>query len=189
MKWFIMLTIFVAGTWYLTHKPQPGIPTAGNIQTRVQLPPSPALRLTPETTDTLRKICKDDDPRVRMAALEITYRIKVDGAMNLLADALATETEPEVKKKILKLLGESKDSKALPIISQSIKDYDKEVRMAALSAIASLQDPQAISDLNQALKDIDPDIRLQAIQTLDNLRKVAEEKQKKEESLLKKIVK
>ncbi|MBI4057484.1 MAG: HEAT repeat domain-containing protein [Elusimicrobia bacterium] len=180
MKWILMVTIFILGVWYLVNKNhEPVAPAVSQNPTQQQIlsGPQPALRLTPETQETLKKISKDPEPKVRWAAMEIIYRLKDPQAILTIHQALPNETDPWVRKNIYQMFAESKDRNAMPLLLKGLKDYDKEVRIAAINAIGALEDPSVVPLLNEVLKDFDPDIKLETIKTIDNLRKIAEKQQ------------
>jgi HEAT repeat protein len=84
---------------------------------------------------------------------------------------LENETESSVKTQILDMLAKDKSKLSLALLTESLKDYDKETRLHAVRAIGTFSNKEAIPALNRALGDYDEEVRLKALQAVNNIRK------------------
>lgn len=85
---------------------------------------------------------------------------------SLVKDALENE-DPSKREDAIIALGESKDKKAIEIISKALtNDPTEDVRLSAIDALLDIGDKSIVDPLSAALKDRDPWVRESAVEAL-----------------------
>lgn len=185
MKWFLMLLIFIAGIFYLVNqnkeeaKKKELVALAKKDQAAVL--PDPTLPVKPEKTylikfsmqtlKTLRSLTQDANEKVRFASAELLWQLQDESAPSVIKNMLENETEPEVKKQLIAMLAKDKSKLSLALLSEALKDYDKDTRLKAVDAIGSFSNKEAIPALSRALEDYDEEVRLKALEAVNTIRK------------------
>lgn len=185
MKWFLMLLIFIAGVYYLVNQSKEEqkkkeLLAAAKTNSAAVLP-EPSLPVKPEKTylikfsmetlKTLRGLTQDANEKVRFASAELLWQLQDESAPSVIKNMLENETEPEVKKQLIAMLAKDKSKLSLALLSEALKDYDKETRLAAVNAIGTFSNKEAIPALNRALEDYDEEVRLKALESVNTIRK------------------
>jgi HEAT repeat protein len=184
MKWFLMFLIFLAGIYYLVNQNK----TEAKKQEMMQLAkkdnitalPDPVLPVKPEKTylikfsmetlKTLRGLTQDSNEKVRFAAVELLWQLQDESAPGVLKNMFENETEPFVKKNIIVMLAKDKTKLSLALLSEALKDYDKETRLAAVNAIGTFSNKEALPALARAMQDYDEEVRLKALEAANRIR-------------------
>ena len=186
MKWFLMLLIFIAGIYYLVNqkkeaaRQQALVEEAKKGQEAVMLK-DPDLPVKPEKTylikfsmatlKTLRTLTQDANAKVRFASAELLWQLQDENAPAVIKDMLENETEPSVKNQLIDMLAKDKSKLSLALLTESLKDYDRDIRLHAVKAIGTFSNKEAIPALDRALQDYDEEVRLTAIQSVNAIRK------------------
>jgi HEAT repeat protein len=115
-------------------------------------------------------------------------------APKLLGDAVATDSESEVRIKALNMLLTMQHPTTIDVCKRALIDDDITVRMAVLNAIQVLGDVSAASALVEVVNnDMEPEVRMGALRTLGSLhekaRADAEQKAAKERQAYENAVK
>ncbi|MDO8806101.1 MAG: HEAT repeat domain-containing protein [Elusimicrobiota bacterium] len=185
MKWFLMLLIFIAGIYYLIAqkkddlKKKEMMQQAKKEQIATQLDPAlPVktektflIKFSLQTLKTLRGLTEDANEKVRFAAAELLWQLQDESAPGVLKNMLENETEAVVKKNIIEMLAKDKTKLSLALLTEALKDYDKETRLRAVSAIGSFSNKEAIPALSRALEDYDEEVRLKALEAVNSIRR------------------
>lgn len=184
MKWILMVLIFVAGIFYLVNQNK----NEAKKQEMLQLAkkddisslPDPALPVKPEKTylikfsmetlKTLRGLTQDSNEKVRFAAAELLWQLQDESAPGVLKTMFENETEQFVKKSIIAMLAKDKTKLSLALLSEALKDYDKETRLAAVAAIGTFSNKEALPPLARAMQDYDEEVRLKALEAANRIR-------------------
>jgi len=116
----------------------------------------------------LEKALNEDQPLVRLAASGALYHMGRIDMWDQVRKA-ATVVHPEERATALRLLGELKDPRALPVLVEAMKDPQPSVRGAAVSALGDLGDAHAVPQLEEALQDTIPAVRTSAAISLGEL--------------------
>ena len=185
MKWFLMLLIFIAGVYYLVNqrkedaRKQEMVQLAKKDQAAVLQ--DPALPVKPEKTyiikfsmatlRTLRSLTQDANDKVRFASAELLWQLQDESAPAVIKNMLENETESSVKTQIIDMLAKDKSKLSLALLTEALKDYDKDTRLHAVRAIGTFSNKEAIPALNRALGDYDEEVRLRALESVNNIRK------------------
>lgn len=185
MKWFLMLLIFIAGVYYLVNqkkeeaRKQEMIQLAKKDQAAVlqdpALPVKPSktyvIKFSMATLRTLRSLTQDANAKVRFASAELLWQLQDESAPAVIKNMLENETESSVKTQIIDMLAKDKSKLSLALLTEALKDYDKETRLHAVRAIGTFSNKEAIPALNRALGDYDEEVRLKALESVNNIRK------------------
>jgi len=184
MKWFLMLLIFLAGIFYLVNQNKNEAKKKEMIQLakkdNITALPDPALPVKPEKTylikfsmetlKTLRGLTQDSNEKVRFAAVELLWQLQDESAPGVIKGMFENETEVSVKKSIITMLAKDKSKLSLALLTEALKDYDKDTRLAAVVAIGTFQNKEAIPALSRALEDYDEEVRLKALEAVNRIR-------------------
>jgi len=185
MKWLLMLLIFIAGIYYLVNQKKEEIRKKEMIQLakkdQIATQADPALPVKPEKTyiikfslqtlKTLRTLTQDSNEKVRFAAAELLWQLQDESAPGVLKSMIENETEPAVKKMIINMLAKDKSKLSLALLTEALKDYDKETRLHAVTAIGSFSNKEAIPALSRGLEDYDEEVRLKALEAVNTIRR------------------
>ena len=185
MKWFLMLLIFVAGIYYLVNQKK----EAARQQTLVEeakkgqaaVLKDPDLPIKPEKTylikfsmatlKTLHALTQDANAKVRFASAELLWQLQDEEAPAVIKNMLENETDPSVKNQLIDMLAKDKSKLSLALLTEALKDYDRDTRLHAVKAIGTFSNKEAIPALDRALQDYDEEVRLNAIQAVNSIRK------------------
>jgi HEAT repeat protein len=185
MKWFLMLLIFIAGVYYLVNQNKEEARRQEMVQLakkdQITTLPEPALPVKPEKTyvikfsmatlKTLRSLTEDSNERVRFAAAELLWQLQDESAPGVIKNMLENETESSVKMQLIDMLAKDKSKLSLALLTESLKDYDRDTRLHAVKAIGTFSNKEAIPALNRALQDYDEEVRLKALEAVNSIRK------------------
>lgn len=193
MKWLLMLGVFVAGIFYLMNQRKQEAILAEKLRQAkteeikladptlpTEQPKSTVLKFSQSTLGTLKSMTSDSNEKVRLASAELIWQIQDPDAAAIIKGMFETETEPSAKKQLIEMLQKDKNRMSLELISEALKDSDKDVRIAAVDAIGNYNTKEAIPALNRALKDYDEEVRLKALKAVDNIRKAIEDLKKQQ---------
>lgn len=107
------------------------------------------------------------DPGVRWTALELLYRLGDPEAVKYIEKAVASDPDPELRLKAVKLLGSRLGPAPVHTLVRGLKDFDKSIRLASLDALAAIGEPAAIPWIMEtATKDYEPEVRAAALRAL-----------------------
>ncbi|HCC49067.1 MAG TPA: hypothetical protein DEQ38_13270 [Elusimicrobia bacterium] len=185
MKWFLMLLIFIAGVYYLVNQSKEEARKKEMVQLakkdQAAVLPEPALPVKPEKTyvikfsmatlKTLRSLTEDANDKVRFASAELLWQLQDESAPGVIKNMLENETELTVKKQLIDMLAKDKSKLSLALLTEALKDYDKETRLHAVTAIGRFSNKEAIPALSRALQDYDEEVRLKALEAVNSIRK------------------
>jgi HEAT repeat protein len=148
---------------YLTPPPAPPPPP----------PPSAAQEagdalpvLSPREIERVRASLKDQSPDVRWAAVRLLHGVHDPQLDASLREMLARDPDPDLRVKIVGLLGRDAGDARLATLIQGLDDADPSVRVASLKAIGEIGDPSATPWVVERLRDAEPDVRIEALKTL-----------------------
>ncbi len=116
----------------------------------------------------LERALNEDQPVVRLAASGALYHMGRIDMWDRVRKA-ASVAHPEERATALRLLGELKDPRGLPVLIEAVKDPQPSVRGAAVSALGDMGKSQAIPHLEKALQDTIPAVRTSAAISLGEL--------------------
>ncbi len=184
MKWILMVLIFLAGIYYLVNQNKNEAKKKEMLQLakkdEITALPDPALPVKPEKTylikfsmetlKTLRGLTQDSNEKVRFAAAELLWQLQDESAPGVVKNMFENETEIFVKKSLITMLSKDKTKLSLALLTEGLKDYDKETRLAAIAAIGTFQNKEAIPALKPALQDYDEEVRLKALEAVNRIR-------------------
>ncbi len=116
----------------------------------------------------LVEILGDPNPYIVYCASVALKRLPEDEVIKVLVEAYQT-SEPNLRRRIIKMLGEMKAISAISYIIQGLNDADKRVRYEAVEALHRIGDRSAAYEVIKTLHDESRDVRFAAIQTLRDL--------------------
>ncbi|MGC8867929.1 MAG: HEAT repeat domain-containing protein, partial [Elusimicrobiales bacterium] len=102
------------------------------------------LQFSKTTIETLRKLVYDTNENVRFAAIELLWQLKDRDIQKIIKKALDTETEAEIKIKIIDMLSKEKSRLSLHLIAHALNNYEKNVRARACEVMGDFIDRQTI---------------------------------------------
>ena len=184
MKWILMLLIFLAGIYYLVNQNKNEAKKQEMLQLakkdEITALPDPSLPVKPEKTylikfsmetlKTLRGLTQDSNEKVRFAAAELLWQLQDESAPGVVKAMFENETEIFVKKSLITMLSKDKTKLSLALLTEGLKDYDKETRLASIAAIGTFSNKEAIPALKPALQDYDEEVRLKALEAVNRIR-------------------
>ena len=184
MKWILMVLIFLAGIYYLVNQNKNEAKKKEMLQLakkdEITALPDPALPVKPEKTylikfsmetlKTLRGLTQDSNEKVRFAAAELLWQLQDESAPRVVKAMFENETEIFVKKSLITMLSKDKTKLSLALLTEGLKDYDKETRLASIAAIGTFSNKEAIPALKPALQDYDEEVRLKALEAVNRIR-------------------
>lgn len=123
----------------------------------------------PEAANTLRPLINDPTLVVRLGAIEALMEIGDKASVPALLVQL-TNTEPRVRKTVLRALRKLKDPTSADAVAKAMRE-DKEpgVRASAVTCLADILGDRAIPKLTDLKTDLDPAVRLEAAGALAGL--------------------
>ena len=113
----------------------------------------------------IRLALRDEDARVREAAVYALCDLRELNAYQLMVEALATETD-DVRAAAAWGLRDCQDPAAVPVLQTALKADDPDVRVKALEALGTNDTPSAIPVVRNAMTDPDPDVKYAATLSL-----------------------
>lgn len=184
MKWFLMFLIFVAGIYYMVNqrkaevRKQEMVQLAKKDQVKTlqepDLPPKTEkvymMKFSLQTIKTLRGLTNDSNSKVRFAAAELLWQLQDESAPAVIKNMFENETETEMKKRLIDMLGKDKSKLSLSLLAEALKDYDRETRLRAIEAMATFTTKEAIVALNRTLEDYDEEVRLKSLEAVNRIR-------------------
>jgi len=105
--------------------------------------------------EALVKASGDKNPEYRASALKLASAYSSPATTALWLKKL-NKSKPEVKTKIVEMLGHSAKQEALPALRDLLKDKDAGVRVAAIDAVGKIGQEQVLDDYLAILKGGDP---------------------------------
>jgi len=188
MKWIILFLIFIGGIYYLINqKKQEEIKKVQIEQIKKEdakvldpeLPNIPQneylMKFSKQTINTLRILTEDTNSKVRMASIELLWQLQDEKSPEIIKRIFGSETETEVKLKLIDMLSASKSKLSLQLLAVALKNYDKETRLKAAEAIGTFITKDAITILNPALNDYDEEVKLKALESINKIKKEIEQ--------------
>lgn len=133
------------------------------------------LQFSKTTINTLKQLVNDTNENVRFAAIELLWQLKDKDIPKIIKNAFETETEADVKIKIIDMLSKEKSKLSLHLIAHALKNYDKDVRIKACEVMGDFIDKETIELLTPALKDYDEDVRKKAIESVKKIKNLIEQ--------------
>ncbi len=184
MKWFLMLLIFIAGIYYLVNQRKHEAQVKQTMQltkeeklrtlTDPVLPTKPdkpyVMKFSMETIKTLRTLTQDSNEKVRFASAELLWQLQDESAPGIIKGMFENETELPVKKQLIDMLAKDKSKLSLALLSEALKDYDRDIRLKAVEAIGNFSNKEAIPALSAVLEDTDEEVRLKALEAVNRTR-------------------
>lgn len=184
MKWFLMLLIFIAGIYYLVNQHKREVQQKQTAQLskeeKIRTLTDPVLPAIPEkpyvmkfsmqTIKTLRNLTQDSNDKVRFASAELLWQLQDESAPSIIKRMLDEETEATVKKQLIDMLAKDKSKLSLALLSEALKDYDRDIRLQAVAAIGNFSNKEAIPALSSVLEDTDEEVRLKALEAVNKTR-------------------
>ena len=184
MKWFLMLLIFIAGIYYLVnqHKHEIQQKETAHLTKEEKLrtltdPILPAIPEKPyvmkfslQTIKTLRNLTQDSNEKVRFASAELLWQLQDESAPYIIKNMFENETELSVKKMLIDMLAKDKSKLSLALLTEALKDYDRDIRLQAVQAIGKFSNKEAIPALSSVLEDTDEEVRLKALEAVNVIR-------------------
>lgn len=185
MKWFLMLLIFISGVYYLVnqHKREAARKEMVQLAKKDQLktleePPLPPktekvylMKFSLQTIRTLRALTEDSNDKVRFAAAELLWQLQDENSPAVIKNMFENETEPSVKKSLINMLAKDKSKISLALLTEALKDYDRETRLCAVDAIGNFSNKEGILALTRALQDYDEEVRLKSVEAVNRIRR------------------
>ena len=184
MKWFLMLLIFIAGIYYLVNQHRREIQIKEAVQLSKEdklktladpvLPTRPekpyVMKFSMQTIKTLRTLTEDSNEKVRFASAELLWQLQDESAPGIIKNMFENETELAVKKQLIDMLAKDKSKLSLALLTEALKDYDRDIRLQAVEAIGKFSNKEAIPALSSVLEDTDEEVRLKALQSVNKIR-------------------
>jgi HEAT repeat protein len=184
MKWFLMLLIFIAGIYYIVNqrkrevqvKEATQISQAERIRSLSDpvLPAKPdkpyVMKFSMQTIKTLRNLTQDSNEKVRFAAAELLWQLQDESAPSIIKNMFENETELPIKKMLIDMLAKDKSKLSLALLTEALKDYDRDIRLQAVQAIGKFSNKEAIPSLSLVLEDTDEEVRLRALEAVNLIR-------------------
>ncbi len=93
----------------------------------------------------VQALAANDNAGARNSAIEALIHIGA-GALDVLLPSLETN-DPDVRKFIVDILGEIRDSRGVPPLISILSDPDENIRVAAAEALGKIKDPRAVDSL------------------------------------------
>ncbi|MFO0747426.1 MAG: HEAT repeat domain-containing protein [Myxococcota bacterium] len=103
---------------------------------------------------------------IKLAAASAIGRLGLREAIPVLRDALARETNKEMKLAELAALASIKDAEIIPVARFYVTDPDNDIRLAAVKVLTVAPDASSVPDLELAARDRQKEIRELALFTL-----------------------
>ncbi len=196
MKWIVMVIVFVGCIFYLLIKHSPTDDAnqpadSGTAQVENQTAQAEAAqrkmsapiqeRLDGQTIQTFERLLNDVDPEVRLASLDVLYKMNHPNALNFMKKFVSEDSEMKMRVGVIDMIAKQGDINGLPVLALALKDTDPQVRLNAVSALDKLRAPECIQVLRFALKDEDSKVKVGAMRAIESVEKYLTEKRLEEE--------
>jgi HEAT repeat protein len=119
----------------------------------------------------LRKLAKDQNWGVRLAAVEALASFSKEDALPLLRELAKERDSGDVRLTALKALASFSKEEDLPLLRELAKDQDSGVRLAAVEALASFSKEEALPLLRELASEQYWDVRAAALKALASFSK------------------
>lgn len=128
------------------------------------------LQFSKTTIDTLKRLVYDTNENVRFSAIELLWQLKDRDIQRIIKNTLDTETETNIKIKIIEMLSKEKSKLSLYLIAHALKNYDRDVRIRACEIMGDFIDKETINLLTPALNDYDEEVKKRAIESVKKVK-------------------
>lgn len=105
------------------------------------------------TTQLIKTLSLHDNAGARNAAIEALVHIGTGAVEELLP--MLGDTDADVRKFIVDILGDIRDSRAVPGLIAALNDTDENIRVASAEALGKVRDPRAVEALLACLQRTD----------------------------------
>jgi len=103
---------------------------------------------TPAAASICRGALQDPDQRVRIRACEVWGKRGGADAVALLTSRYRADTDLDVRLRALRMLGELRDSAAIPVLAEALEDPDPAVQYRAVAALKEVSGRDLGNDVN-----------------------------------------
>ncbi|PIS46660.1 MAG: hypothetical protein COT17_07455 [Elusimicrobia bacterium CG08_land_8_20_14_0_20_51_18] len=184
MKWILLALIFAGGVYYMVAQKK------AEEEKKVQIeqikkeeiknldPDLPVvaqndyvMKFSRQTLVTLRLLTEDTNEKVRLASIELLWQLQDEQSPYIIKRMFEMETEASIKKKLIEMVAKDKTKMSLKILSEALKNYDKDTRIEAAAALGDFTSKDGIIILNDALKDYDEEVRLKSLESINKIKK------------------
>lgn len=118
----------------------------------------------------LLSVVSDENPAVRLAAVEALGHLEDPRAIDALVQALRTDTDARVREAAANALGEIDSARAVPgLIAALGSERVTAVRAKIAWALGEIDDPRAVDALGAAVRDSEAEVRRQAVWALGEI--------------------
>lgn len=104
---------------------------------------------TPAAVAICKGALQDPDPDVRMEACTVWARRGGPEAVSLLAARSTADDELDVRLRALRMLGELRDDRAIPVLAKALEDPDPAVQYRAVAALKRVSGRDLGDDVNK----------------------------------------
>jgi HEAT repeat protein len=108
-------------------------------------------------------------PEAKRSLLKPVLRGMSEGVLGAARQRLRT-ANPQLAAKILGVLAELGDARAVPLVAQAVDHLDEQVRFAAVSALVQMQTPQATTALVKAINHREPETQRYVVREIGRAR-------------------
>lgn len=135
------------------------------------------LRYLNQVEQCQRAIALMSDPEVtvRCAAALTLGHLSAREAIPALCQAIASDSDWQVRKFALQALQKTLDQRTLPALIKALTDEYSDVRREAAIALGGLQNPAALNALQQALDDPDKDVCIYTQRAIQKIQESTQE--------------
>lgn len=166
MKFVMMTVVLIVAGYFALRKMKPA-PLPPPPPPPIQLEPAPVISAEEQSKVVLS--ANDIDPLVRWEALVFLDKMKAPQASKIMFQKLHKDIDPELRVKIINLLGERRNPEVTQNLVWVLTDQNPDIRIAALLALEKIGDYATASPITELLKDRDERVKLQALKTLNSL--------------------
>ena len=118
----------------------------------------------------LLSVVRDENATVRLAAVQALGQLSDPRAIDALAEAMRTDTDPRVREAAASALGEIDSPRAVPALIAALGSERVVVVRAKIAwALGEIEDPRAVDALESALRDQAVEVRRQAVWALGEI--------------------
>lgn len=104
---------------------------------------------TPAAVAICKGALQDPDEEVRMEACRVWAKRGGPDAVSLLAGRATSDNELDVRLRALRMLGELKDDRAIPVLAKALEDPDPAVQVRAVGALKQVSGRDLGDDVNK----------------------------------------
>lgn len=169
MRFLLMLVVFIVAGFFAFQqlKPKPPPPPPPPPPPAINLEPTPVIDQAEQAK--IIRSTNDQDSQVRWEAMVFLDKMKSPYASQILFEKMHKDPDPDVRTKIIRLIGTRHGPEISRHLVYSLKDMEASVRVTALQALDQVGDYATASSITETLKDQDETVRLQALKTLNSL--------------------